>query len=134
MVDFAEPLLVGRRVLVADDSAPVAELVRDVLVADGAEVDIVSGGRQALQALQAHGYDLLVLDLLMPRPDGWDVLEALQQSQPSMLARVLLLTGDRYRTAGIAHEPFASLPTLFKPFHLADLRGAVGDLLAARAV
>jgi CheY-like chemotaxis protein len=62
--------------LIADNEAAVAQLLREVLVMSGFEVEVVGDGQQALDRLARPGIDLLVCDLMMPGVDGRAVLVA----------------------------------------------------------
>ncbi len=64
-------------ILVAEDDPKQADLVRLYLERDGFDVSVVGDGRSAVDHLRAHRPDLLVLDVMMPRLDGLDVLRQL---------------------------------------------------------
>lgn len=80
------------RVLVADDYEDVRRGVTQIL--DDAPDIVIAGeastGREVLQALREHEYDVLLLDLAMPEPNGFGVLKQLQDLKPEQ--RVLILT------------------------------------------
>ena len=65
----------GRRVLVADDDSMTRLLARAALEAMGYQVDLAVDGAEAIKRLKAEKYDVLITDLLMPRLDGWSVLD-----------------------------------------------------------
>jgi len=69
---------VGSRVLVAEDDEKHAELVRRYLLRDGHEVAIVHDGQAALDAARRWRPDLLILDVMMPGPDGLQVCRTLR--------------------------------------------------------
>src|SRR5713101_3728455 len=58
------------RALVVEDELRVAQLVAEVLEAEGYEVDTAANGLLALEKIEAHAYDLIVSDLRMPELDG----------------------------------------------------------------
>ena len=66
----AAPVTRGGRVLVVDDEADVAELVRTVLADAGHEVRVITDARRALDTFNAYRPDLVTLDVLMPSVDG----------------------------------------------------------------
>jgi CheY-like chemotaxis protein len=72
-----------RRILVVDDDPDVLQLLRRMLrVCDDAlEVVTVSSGREALDVLQATPFDLVILDVVMPEMDGWQVLERMRRDE-----------------------------------------------------
>ncbi len=121
--------LTGRNLLLVDDSPGILCLLEEVFAPAGARTRSVSEGNAALNALEAEEFDLVILDLVMPRPNGWDLLERIRARRPELLGRILLLTGDRYGNQSDANGRLQDLPVLFKPFRLNDLRRAVEDVL-----
>jgi len=77
------------RILVAEDEARHAELLKINLEAEGHEVVVTTDGRYALKALVDEPFDVVVLDLMMPFTDGFEVLSSLGPKK----ARVIVLTG-----------------------------------------
>jgi CheY-like chemotaxis protein len=123
------PDLTGRNLLLVDDSPGILYLLEEVFAPAGARIRSASDGKAALAALEDQGFDLVILDLVMPRPNGWDILETIQARHPELLGRILLLTGDRYGNQCDAEGRIRGLPLLYKPFRLDDLRRAVEDVL-----
>ena len=80
------------RVLVADDDPMVVDLVRQLLEGEGCEVEAAADGQEALAAIAQRQPDVLLLDLLMPRLDGFGVLEQLEQNPASSSLPVIILT------------------------------------------
>ncbi len=119
----------GKRILVVDDSDQIVQLVDEVLTRRGAEVCTASGGQDAISQLHLGSFDLVILDLVMPKPDGMDVLHYLHTHQRDLLDRTLVLTGDRYTERMINFLDVVEIPTLYKPFRIDELRTLVGDLL-----
>lgn len=66
------------RILLVEDDRMIAEGVRKALRSDGFAVDWVQDGESALTALGGESYDLLLLDLGLPKRDGIDVLRTLR--------------------------------------------------------
>ena len=66
------------RLLLVEDDTMIGESVRDLLAGEHYAVDWVRDGESADTALRAHAYDLVLLDLGLPRRDGLDVLRALR--------------------------------------------------------
>jgi len=85
----------GRRVLVAEDSPITHELLKLLLNQRGHQVDIVTDGPQALEALRAHDYDVALLDFHLPGMDGLQVAAALKKSANGRkLPRLVAITAD----------------------------------------
>lgn len=67
------------RILVAEDDADVRQLLTHLLVEEGHEVAVARDGAAALERLRVSPPDMLILDLMMPEVDGYQVLEELQE-------------------------------------------------------
>lgn len=118
------------RVLVIDDDPRIRELLRDFLGTIGCEVHEAGDGHEAVACLERDGYDLVVTDLAMPGPTGWDVTEAVRRRDGAL--PVLMLTGsatnpdvDRARALGVR--------ILQKPIGFLEFRAAAAQALDARA-
>jgi len=92
-------LLHGVHVLVVDDERDPRELFRDVLVLAGARVTMVASAREALAAIEHEPPDVLVSDIMMPREDGYWLIEAIRAAHRESWSRMraLALTGDVHR-------------------------------------
>ena len=85
--------LAKRRVLIADDDEHVRALCVSALMRNGYEVEAASNGREALGKIDTHDYHAVLLDLGMPYVHGATLLSIIGQTKPSMLRRVLVMTG-----------------------------------------
>src|SRR5712691_9550032 len=81
------------RALVVEDELRVAQLVAEVLEAEGYEIDTAANGLLALEQIEAHAYDLIVSDLRMPELDGRGLYRELQRRQPTLLSRLVFVSG-----------------------------------------
>ena len=82
-------------ILAVDDEEPILKLLRVNLALDGFEVVTASSGSSALELLQEHGPDLVILDIMMPDLDGFQVLELMRQRSN---VPVIMLTARGERT------------------------------------
>jgi DNA-binding response OmpR family regulator len=117
------------RILLVDDDPLISELVLDMLVMDGYEVDTAPNGVEALNKLQNHRYDLIVTDLHMPKLDGSGFYRELIERRLHPSKRIIFLTGT---TGGSEEHRFvreAGLPLLLKPFNVVELIELVRNLL-----
>lgn len=71
-----------KRILVAEDDLFLRELYTDILNAEGYKVDCVVDGEEALQKINLGGYDLILLDIIMPKMDGLEVMRQIQNNPP----------------------------------------------------
>lgn len=117
------------RVLVVDDDADVAGLLKDVLVADGCDPTVVTDPTQAMEEIRRGEYHIVVLDVMMPVLSGMDLLAEIR-AQDSDIAVILLTGHPSLETAmqSIEHEVSAYLK---KPFDMDELRRVIG-LIAER--
>jgi two-component system KDP operon response regulator KdpE len=69
----------GKRLLVIDDSREVLALLEAMFSEEGAEVHVAASGEQGLRAFYSHRPHLVLLDLMMPVTDGWQVLRQIRQ-------------------------------------------------------
>lgn len=83
-------MCVRPRVLVVNDDAPLAEGVRRLLCAEGYDARVALDGAEAVEAFADWPADLILLDLLMPRLDGWGFLEQRANDPELSRARVLV--------------------------------------------
>lgn len=81
------------RVLVVDDEPADSKLLCDLLAAEGAHVLTARDGREALERLQNERPDLVILDLVMPRLDGFGVVETLRARPEWQDVPILIITG-----------------------------------------
>ena len=120
------------RVLVAEDDPGISSLVAQIVRRAGYEVDIVGDGDEALLRLEEHSYAAMILDLMMPKRSGLDVIEHLERTAPDTLRScVIVLTA----AAGPVLNTLADKPIyriITKPFELADLTDALRDCTSAK--
>ena len=120
------------KLLVVEDQEHVLRLERRVLATDGFDVDTASGGREALKKVKSARYDGIVLDILMPDTDGWEVLrqlksDALNRRTPVILVTASLEPGIRQRAFEAGAAAFLIKPFTAEGFRSA-IRTAIGSL------
>ncbi|MFL6631204.1 MAG: ATP-binding protein [Massilia sp.] len=105
----------GLRILVADDNADVAELLRDLLARHGHTVDVVGNGHAALEAAARVKPDVALLDIGMPGLNGHDVARRLRAQPDTRATRLVALSGwgtdaDRARSADAGFDCHLTKP------------------------
>jgi len=120
-------------VVVAEDSPDVQGVVRHALEADGCDVRVADDGDEALRLLAELEPDLLILDLMMPRVSGLDVLTALHRSGRLERLPVLVLTARSGEDDIVACFRMGATDYVTKPFMLQELRARARALLARAA-
>jgi two-component system alkaline phosphatase synthesis response regulator PhoP len=114
------------RILVADDEEDIRVLLKELLEHAGYAVEVACDGQETLDQLDAKRPDLLLLDLLMPRVDGWAVINRLAQRDDA--PPIIILTGAvSFDHAGPA--PAGVTATLAKPFSFTALLGLCASAL-----
>jgi DNA-binding response OmpR family regulator len=78
--------------LVVEDDPPEREELTRILHEEGFQVKGVRSGREALDALRTGSYDLVVLDILLPVMDGFDVMKQLKEIAPEVLQRTIVVS------------------------------------------
>ena len=111
------------RVLLLDDDPSMQRLVSALLQREGYRVETFLTGRDAMRAMDAKEYDVLLLDLMMPHEGGMTVIRHLRAQQPDLLHRVLVLTGSPQAIIGKVKNEVAGV--VKKPFEAPELIGAV---------
>jgi two-component system copper resistance phosphate regulon response regulator CusR len=115
------------RILVVEDDAPLASFVKKGLEAEHYAVDVAPDGAEAqLRAIESD-YDLLILDLNLPKVDGLDVLSALRPKKPSL--PVLVLTARNRVEDRVQSLDTGADDCLIKPFSFTELSARVRALL-----
>ena len=103
------------RVLVADDDPSIRQLIGTIMRRESLDVDLAADGGEAIQKLEEHEYSVILLDLMMPRVDGFGVIEHLKNHPPSRKPIVLVVTAyadqkfkrvDPNVVAGVVRKPF----------------------------
>jgi two-component system alkaline phosphatase synthesis response regulator PhoP len=82
----------AQRVLVVDDDAQIVRLLRAYLAQEGYEVLAAYDGEEALHVIRRERPDLVVLDLMMPKRDGWDVTRAVRRAPELRATPIIMLT------------------------------------------
>jgi DNA-binding response OmpR family regulator len=117
-------------VLVADDEPNIALSLEFLMKQAGFRVRIAADGDKALDAIAADLPDLVLLDVMLPKRDGYDVCRAIRSNPDWAKVRVLMLTAkgsDRERETGLALGADAYIT---KPFSNRDVMERVRELLA----
>ncbi|MCI5075892.1 ATP-binding protein [Oricola sp.] len=117
------------RVLVVDDEPEVAELIREILVRDGFNVDHADSAEAALTLARNHRYALVLSDLNMPGIGGRGFYEIVARELPEMAIRVGFVTGDTMSPSARGFLDSAGRPFLEKPIAPSELRALARHML-----
>lgn len=112
-----------QRILIVEDEEDLAVLLRRALERHGFRVDLASENTEALEALAARQYSLLITDVYLPGKDGLRLVEAARRRWPAL--PVILMTGRGDRESYEQAKDLRIVAYLAKPFRISDLLAAV---------
>jgi two-component system OmpR family response regulator len=113
--------------MIAEDEAPIAEALRFALTQVGHAVDVVGDGLAADEALKHDGFTLLILDLGLPKIDGFEVLRRLRRRNATL--PVLILSAREKAEDKVTGLDLGADDYLAKPFSVNELQARVRALL-----
>ena len=120
----------SKRILIVDDEPNIVISLEFLMMREGHEVRVARDGEAGLTAVRTHRPDLVVLDVMMPKLDGFAVLEAVRADPNLANTRILMLTAkgrEAEQHKGLSLGADAYMP---KPFSTRDLVDKVKELLA----
>lgn len=117
------------KILVIEDEVKTADYLRNGLTESGYVVDLASNGSDGLHMARELHYDLIILDVMMPVMDGWEVMQRLRADNRQPEIPVLFLTArgtleDRLKGLSLGADDY-----LVKPFSFAELLARVKIVL-----
>jgi two-component system KDP operon response regulator KdpE len=119
-------LMTQQNILVVDDEAPMRKLLSNNLKASGYAVRLAMDGSEALKLIEEHPFDLLLLDINMPGPNGLQVLEVVRRTEE---LPVLVVSGRGRERDKVEALDLGADDYLSKPFGIAELLARVKALL-----
>src|ERR1700737_4639142 len=111
----SDPPARNAAVLVIDDDQALRGLFTTLLAKKGFAVDTAADGRIAFDQIHRHNYSVILLDLMMPEVNGFELLDRLERDSPSLMQKVIVMTGasqraiqnlDTSRVWGLIRKPF----------------------------
>jgi len=121
--------------LVVDDAKPVAMVIEANLKIAGYEVITAFSGREAMEKLREHRPDCVILDVMMPKMNGWETLEAIRNGDSIAYTQVIMLTAlgdesDVWRVCDRGLDMYLTQP--FEPDELLPFAGGVMEMAHGR--
>lgn len=107
------------RVLLVDDERHFVEPLSERLISRGYDVGVAFSGEEAISKVEQDGWDVVVLDVLMPGMNGEETLERIKKIRP--LVEVIMLTGHATVESAIQGMKLGAYDFLMKPTELSDL-------------
>ncbi|HEX4001161.1 MAG TPA: response regulator [Candidatus Acidoferrales bacterium] len=115
------------RILVAEDDPPVATFLRKSLEAEQYAVDTAADGAEAKYMAESYDYDLLILDINLPKMTGFEVLKEVRLKKPHIA--ILILTGNSQVPDRVKGLDLGADDYLTKPFSLTELSARIRALM-----
>lgn len=111
-------MIILKKILIIEDERSIAELERDYLEINGYEVDIECNGRTGLAKAKNNDYNLLILDLMLPDTDGFEICREVRKTQdiPIIMISAKKEDIDKIRGLGLGADDYIT-----KPFSTAEL-------------
>lgn len=127
-----EESMAAKQILVVDDEKEIREIVAFVLTRDGFRVETAASGQHLQRLLERHVPDLIILDVMMPGVDGYDIFRTLRNDPATSHIPIIIITGhaeDIYERISV---DLGAAYHLKKPFHPFTLAEVVKALLLAQ--
>lgn len=121
----------SRRVLIVDDDAEMRALLADVLQQEGYEVAEAKDGAEAVLALRAKRFDVILMDKNMPGPSGLDLLPGFRRVCPQ--SPIIMMTAFGDVPSYMEAMEKGALEFLFKPFRMEEMKAAIAKALEQTA-
>jgi two-component system OmpR family response regulator len=119
----------ARAVLIVEDDPPLRGLLRTLLQrADRYDIATCADGQEAIELLAGHSFDVILLDLMMPRKDGFAVIDYLRAHRPAQLSVVLVMTAMVTDDSPVRLDPSVVHGVISKPFDNADVVSLVHEI------
>jgi len=115
------------KILVVDDDPEMRALLLDVLTSEGYEVVEAKDGTEAVLALRARKFDLILMDKNMPGPSGLDLLPGFRRVSP--WSPIIMMTAFGDVPSYMEAVEKGAVEFLFKPFRMEELKAAVAKAL-----
>ena len=114
------------KILVADDDPTLRSELAELLRGDGHEVEVAADGGQALERLEAEPFELALLDLVMPRATGLEILHRLKVVRPE--TAVVMITGHGSVDVAVEAMKGGAVDFVVKPFEIESLQRVLASI------
>ena len=117
---------VSKRILIVEDDGNIADLLRLYLERDGFQTDAASDGAAGLKLFESLNPDLVLLDIMLPGMDGWEVLNAIRLSSRTP---VIMLTAKNQTSDKVQGLEMGADDYIAKPFEMKELLARIHAVL-----
>jgi two-component system response regulator VicR len=123
----------SKRILCIEDEPEMIDLIRLILGRRGFEVVGAAGGKEGLQKMQQHPPALVLLDLMMPDMDGWEVYQQMKADEKTKNIPVIVVTAKAQSIDKVLGLHIAKVDDyIAKPFSPQDLLNSVDKVLGGK--
>jgi len=123
---------VGERVLVVDDDPAIRNLVATILRREQFQIETATDGEDALEKISAEPFKLVILDLMMPKKNGFEVIDFLKENRATIHQPVLVMTAATDKFVGKVDIDFVK-GVVKKPFDITELTRLVRRLIQSQS-
>ena len=114
-----------KRILIVDDDLNIAELIKDLLIIDNYIAEYVLSGEEALEILKKQKYDLIVLDVMLPNLNGFEIIEKIRKYETP----VLFLSAKTDEESVIKGLKLGAEDYIRKPFNRLEFLARIENIL-----
>ena len=112
----------GRRVLVVDDEKLIVKGIRFSLEQDGMEVDCAYDGEEALKLARENAYDMILLDVMLPKHDGFEVCQQIREFSDVPIVMLTARSDDMDKILGLE---YGADDYITKPFNILEVKARI---------
>ena len=116
----------GKRVLVVDDEKLIVKGIRFSLLQDGLEVDCAYDGEEALELARANEYDLVLLDVMLPKYDGFQVCQLIREFSDVPIVMLTAKGDDMDKILGLE---YGADDYITKPFNILEVKARIKAIM-----
>ena len=123
----------GKRILCIEDEPEMIDLIRLILVRRGFEVIGAAGGKAGIKEVREHLPDLVLLDLMMPDMDGWEVYQQMKADESTRHIPVIVVTAKAQSIDKVLGLHIAKVDDyISKPFSPQELMNSVENVISRK--
>lgn len=116
----------AKKVLVVDDEKLIVKGIRFSLLQDGMEVDCAYDGEEALNMAKANEYDMVLLDIMLPKMDGFEVCQAIREFSDMPIIMLTAKGDDMDKILGL---DFGADDYITKPFNILEVKARIKAIM-----
>lgn len=116
----------GKRILVVDDEKLIVKGIRFSLLQDGMEVDCAYDGEEALALARSNAYDLILLDVMLPKMDGFEVCQQIREFSDVPVVMLTAKGDDMDKILGLE---YGADDYVTKPFNILEVKARIKAIM-----